>query len=93
MKSRFNLEEKLVRQALAKVEGYPRWKSTTITGGFLYYINQSAWVEEVFPYPDGRWSAGRKSKGTILYFKSLIEALDYGTKLAESKIRACKYRL
>ena len=86
-------EEKLIRQALATVKGYPRWKSTSITGGFLYYINRSAWIEEVFPYHDGTWSAGRKSKGTILYFKTLGEALAYGTRLAESKVRALKSRI
>jgi len=92
MKTRFTSEEKLIRQALATVKGYPRWKSTSVTGGFLYYMKPSAWIEEVFPYHDGRWSAGSKSRGTILRFKTLGEALAYGTRLAETKMRKYKSR-
>jgi hypothetical protein len=93
MKTRFTAEETFIRQALATVKGYPRWKSTSITGGFLYYMSPYAWIEEVFPYHDGRWSAGSKSRGTILYFKTLREALAYGTKLAKAKMRDYKSRI
>jgi hypothetical protein len=92
MRTRFTPEEERVRRALARVNGYPRWKSTTITGGFLYYIHRSGWVEEVFPYSDGTWSAGRKSKGTIRFFNSLQVALDYGTQLAIPKVEAWNTR-
>jgi hypothetical protein len=92
MKKRFTPEETHIRQTLAKVRGYPRWKSTSITGGFLYYVGLSSWVEEVFPYFNGTWSAGRKSKGTIRYFKSLREALAYGEELAVPKVRSYNAR-
>jgi hypothetical protein len=92
MRTRFTAEEKRIRQTLARVKGYPRWRSTTLTGGFLYYLGSCSWVEEVFPYFDGTWSAGRRSNGTIRYFKSLQEALDYGTQLAAPRVEAKKLR-
>jgi len=85
MKMRDIAEEEYIRRNLSKVRSYPRWKYTSITGGFLYYLNRSAWIEEVFPHHDGTWSAGRESKGTIRYFKTLQEALDYGIRLVRMR--------
>jgi hypothetical protein len=92
MKMRFTPEETCIRRTLAKVRGYPRWKSTTITGGFLFYLNSGSWIEEIFPYRDGTWSTGRKSKGTIRYFRSLWEALKYGEELVAPRVKAYNAR-
>jgi hypothetical protein len=87
MKTKLTFEESRISRALRSVKGYPRWKRTSITGGFLYYLNPFTWVEEVFQYFDGAWSAGRKSKGTLRHFNSLQEALAYGAELAVPKVK------
>jgi len=75
-------EEEGICRELAAVKGYPRWKRTSLTGGFLYYLGPYSCVEEVFPHFDGTWSAGKKWRGTLQNFNSLREALAYGERLA-----------
>jgi hypothetical protein len=86
MKTKLTREEILICRELRSVKDYPRWKRTSITGGLLYYLNPFTWVEEVFQYFDGSWSAGRKSKGTFRRFNFLQEALAYGAELAVPKV-------
>jgi hypothetical protein len=86
MVKRLTLEEQLIREQLATVRGYPRWKWVYYTKGLIYYIHSGLWVREVFKRWDGRWSTGSKDGGTFRYFESLQAALAYGVKLAQPKI-------
>jgi hypothetical protein len=77
MKTRLTPEEDRIRRELAAIKGFPRWKRTSLTGGFLYYIQYCYSAAEVFPQFDGTRLAGKEWR-KMLRFTSLREALKYG---------------
>jgi hypothetical protein len=87
MITRLTPEEDLVRRELAVIKGFPRWKRTLLTGGFLYYIHSFYTAAEVFRQFDGTWLAGKEWR-EMLRFTSLREALKYGEEMAQPSLRA-----
>jgi hypothetical protein len=87
MKTKLTPEEDLVRRELAAIKGFPRWKRTSLTGGFLYYIHSYYTAAEVFRQFDGTWLAGKEWR-KMLQFTSLREALKYGEEMAQPSLRA-----
>jgi hypothetical protein len=87
MKTKLTPEEDLIRRELAAIKGFPRWKRTSLTGGFLYYIHSCYSVAEVFPKFDRTWLAGKEWR-KMLRFTSLREALKYGEEMAQPSLRA-----
>jgi|ERR1700730_18106776 Uncharacterized protein conserved in bacteria (DUF2188) len=79
-------EQKRIRSELTKVKKYPRWKHWA--GGSLYYVHPDLWAEEVFKHFDGTWQVGNRGDEKCRYFDTLQEALEYGERLAEVRVRS-----
>ena len=77
----FTEDEIQIRQQLATIRKYPRWKKNHING-YCYYMGSESFVEEAFRERDGTWSVDRKSEGAERGFVHLSEALQYGKELA-----------
>jgi hypothetical protein len=86
MVKKLTSDEQLIRQKLAAVRGYPRWKWVPYTKGFIYYINSARWVQEVFKHWDGRWSTGNEHDGTFCYCKTLQAALAKAEQRAQKRV-------
>lgn len=76
-----------IRQQLAVVRKYPRWKYMYFTKGFLCYTTPKTSEAEAFKHPEtGRWSAGQHPSSTWRDFNTLEEALQYGEQLVQVRL-------